>query len=84
MIEHTPSRDGKPRYYSSELPLLPDYDARLKTNDEQDIKSNLFLLKRLSKDPEEMENVRKSFNDLIEKGFVINLKDLPENERIAI
>ena len=31
-----------------------------------------------------MEDVRKSFNDLIERGFVINIKDLPKEEHNAI
>ena len=74
-----------PGSYVSKLPLVDNYNIHMTDNYEMANSANKRMLKTLCKgDKDEMETIKASFEELIEMGFIINLKDMKEEERNKI
>ena len=65
---------SQPGYYSSKLPLLPDYKNYISSNYEGADLANKKMLQQLQKHPGDAEEISKSYNELIKNKFIIPLK----------
>ena len=71
-------------YYESPLPLLPDYRNHIEPNYEQANKANIKLIESLQKSPQDLKAVQESYDDLVKRGFITELCNLPTDEQDSI
>ena len=84
LIRFFPGQLGNPGYYESELPLLKDYSDHIENNFDQADMANKKLIESLSKSPDDLISVQESYNDLVKRGFITELVDLPKDEQLHI
>ena len=71
-------------YYESPLPLLPDYKNNIESNFEQANTANIKLIESLQKTPQDLKAVQESYDDLVKRGFITELCNLPISEQESI
>ena len=81
MIQFINPDPPQPGYYSSKLPLLPDYKNYISSNYHRADLANKKMLRQLQKHPEDAEEISNSYNELIKKKFIITLKEFPQDQQ---
>ena len=81
MIQFTNPDQSQPGYYSSKLPLFPDYQNYIFSNYEGANLANQKMLQQLQKTPADAQAISDSYNELIQNKFIIPLQDLPLDQQ---
>ena len=84
MIQFTNPDQSQPGYYSSKLPLFPDYQNYIFSNYEGANLANQKMLQQLQKTPADAQAISNSYNELLKNKFIIPLQDLPPDQQAFI
>ena len=78
LLQFIPKTLASPGYYQSKLPLKEDYGAHTFDNYDQANEANLRMLQSLERSPTDTKAIQDSFLDLLNRGFIVPLADLPQ------
>ena len=81
LVKYVDGGDGKPGYFISPLPLKPFEINSVRGNRSTADEQNKKMLIRLQQDPQALKQVKDEMENLQGAGFIVKLKDLPENEQ---
>ena len=81
LVKYVDGRDGKPGYFISPLPLKPFEINSVRGNRSTADEQNRKMLIKLQNDPQALRQVKEEMENLQKAGFIVKLKDLPEDEQ---
>ena len=81
LVRFVPGKQNSPGHYISKLPLYKDHKSYILDNFDGASESNKKLLISLQKKQDDIEAIKKCYDDLIERGFVVALKNLSEEQQ---
>ena len=81
LVKYVDGSDGKPEYFISTLPLKPFEINSVRGNRSTTDEQNKKMLVRLQQDPQALKQVKDEMEKLQADGFIVKLKDLPEDEQ---
>lgn len=84
LLRSTITFDSETRRFTARLPIQGDASTLLAPNRDMAEKSIRGQLRRISNKPEDIQEIRTSFDKLVKKGFIAKLNDIPENIRQEI
>ena len=72
---------SSPGYYQRKLPLKKDYGPHTVDNYDKANEANLRMLQSLERSPTDTKAIKDSFLDILNRGFIIPLADLPQERQ---
>ena len=84
LLRSTIKFDTETRRFTARLPIQGDASTLLAPNRDMAEKSIRGQLRRISNIPEDINEIKISFDKLVQKGFIARLNDLPEHIRHEI
>ena len=81
LVKYVDGKDGKPGYFTSPLPLKPFEINSVRGNRLTADEQNKKMLIKLQNDPQALRQVKEEMENLQKAGFIVKLKDLPEDEQ---
>jgi hypothetical protein len=83
-LQFITEKKGGRGYYQSRLPLKQDYASHTVGNYDQANDANLRMLRSLENSPSDTKAIQDSFSDLLARGFIVPISDLPKECRESI
>ena len=81
LVKFVDGKDGEPGYFTSPLPLKPFDINSVRGNRCTADEQNKKMLIKLQEDLQALKQVKDEMEKLQEAGFIVKLKDLPEDEQ---
>ena len=83
-LQFIPGPKGGQGYYQSRLPLKQDFASHTVDNYDQANDANLRMLRSLENSPSDTKAIQDSFSDLLARGFIVPVSDLPKECRESL
>ena len=81
LVKYIDGKDGEPGYFISPLPLKPFEINSVRGNRATADEQNRRMVIKLQDDPQALRQVKEEMENLQKAGFIMKLKDLPEDEQ---
>ena len=81
LVKYVDGKDGEPGYFISPLPLKPFEINSVRGNRSTADEQNRRMVIKLQDDPQALRQVKEEMENLQKAGFIVKLKDLPEDEQ---